>query len=161
MATSSYCLSTFLYHAEFVGLPPDADAFMADVGRSVAPSVPLPLLYGRPADGSFGVLPVVHHVRARHVTAATRLLHQLLQPAPARPLWTYMAEALLRSTCPDLHPAQTLLLPTLAQGLGDAGLVAAGDLCALTVPQPQPPVGCVAQHGGGSSECGPCGCSGY
>ena len=126
LGMSAYALSTFLYHAEFAGLPPTLDAFSMRLATAVDPAVPPPLLHGRPAHGGFGLLPLRQHVLARHASTASRLLSYLLPPspsapssppapAPARPPpWVGLASVLLRHACPALHPAQSLLAATLA-----------------------------------------------
>jgi hypothetical protein len=132
LAASTYALSTFLYHAEFTGLPPSLSDFTHRAASVIGPGVPAPLLTGRPCEGGFGLLPPRAHTLARHGNMAARLLLRLISPSsPHPPLWTHLAAALLSHCCPALHPAQTLLAATLAT----PDLVAAG---ALGLPVPQP-----------------------
>ena len=142
MAASAYALSTFLFHAEFAGLPSAGiTRFLAQAQACVGRGLPHDALVCRPQHGGFGMLPLLAHVQARHAAMASRLLGHLCspQPPPARPPpWVSLASALLRATCPSLHPAQTLLLATLAP----AHAVARGDLCAPAPhhqPLPLPP----------------------
>jgi len=72
------------------------------------------LLTGSPKLGGFGVLPLAHHLHARHAFTAGRLLRYLLCPAATSPPWMALAALILQATCPTLHPAQTLLLCTCA-----------------------------------------------
>ena len=135
---SAYACARLAYLAQFVGLPasPIVAAFVSRVSSAVGPGVPHALLGGRPRDGGFGLLPVQAHAVARHASMATRLLCHLLRPPPAStptpsetllasppatpllpartPPWTVIAGAVLKRVCPDLHPAQTLLLATAA-----------------------------------------------
>jgi hypothetical protein len=159
MAVSGYALSRVLHRAEFDTPPTDtleqlqhAAAQVTDQDRPAAagaprhPGVPHTLLPGRLRTGGFGLLPLVHHVTARHAAWALRLLHYLHAPVhvlggpqqPPSPPWLALASLLLRRICPALHPVQTLLLSTLctpaqvAQGLlptpHQACLIPAGPL---------------------------------
>jgi hypothetical protein len=88
MAAAAYVLSTFLYHAEFAGLPPPAvlDPFWASVTGAVGPGVlPSRLLTGSPSQGGFGLLPLHDHTRARHAATGSRLLGHLLATPPPPP----------------------------------------------------------------------------
>lgn len=125
-AASTYALSTFLYHAEFCGLPSSTLQFFFTWAARLGPGVPPVLLTGSPCHGGFGFLPLVQHIRARHGAMACRLLHFLARPPgpppvpPAPPLtpppppWASVAAYILRRCCPSLHPAQTLLAAALA-----------------------------------------------
>lgn len=80
MGSAAYGVSTFLYAAEFSDLPTDIHrqqltASVAKlVDRGLAPAshvrrftgVAARLLAGRPAEGGFGTLPWLEHIRARH-----------------------------------------------------------------------------------------------
>ena len=114
-AASSYAISTFLYHAEFSGMPPHLPQIITELRRAVAPGVPWCILTASPKEGGFGVLPVNQHIQARHAAWAVRLVHHLLQPpSPTTPHWVHVARFLLTSSCPTLHPAQFLLSATTA-----------------------------------------------
>jgi len=104
IGASSYGVSTLLYHAEFVGLPPalaasltsmtaklvDRDLAPADQRRAF-PGVKSELLSGPPSEGGFGMLPWVAHVQARHAVWGTRLLDEGGQHA-----WQVIGRAILR-----------------------------------------------------------------
>ena len=112
IAASSYALSSLLYVAEFTGLPTlpaptgrgrPVDAIapvqahvakLVDTGRGpphpnaterVFRGVSLENQFGSPRIGGFGVLPLRHHILARHVVWALRLAVALLK-SPV-PLW--------------------------------------------------------------------------
>ncbi|KAJ9526737.1 hypothetical protein QJQ45_017518 [Haematococcus lacustris] len=51
IASSTYALSTFLYHAEFSGLPPTLPTFTHTLYHLMVKNLPYPLAIGRPADG--------------------------------------------------------------------------------------------------------------
>jgi exonuclease III len=116
LAASAYALSKFLYHAEFTGLPIDIGPLQRNIQATVrhTAAIPYPLLTGRPADGGFGLLPLVQHVQARHAAMACRLLHALLDAAVPRPPWMQLASVILAHACPSLPPPQFLLLATQA-----------------------------------------------
>ena len=124
LAASTYVLSTALYHAEFGGLSQPLCDVAARVARRVAPGVPYTFLTCRPAEGGFGLLPFEEHIMARHVAMASRLVCRLLQPTDTWPAWVHFAAAILKTACPSLHPAQSLLAATLAS----ATAVERGDL---------------------------------
>jgi len=140
LAISAYAHSTTYYHAEHSATPDRALTTLnaeacAVVGDGVPPAWHS-LLFGRPADGAFGLLDSAAHVTARHGAMACRLVHNLRlaegeeaaqplspgtpqqgsprppPPQPHIPAWTWLAAALLRHACPALHPAQTLLAAT-------------------------------------------------
>ncbi len=122
LGASAYACSTVFYHAEFEGLPAEAERAVDEgVRRAVGSYIPGLLLSGGPARGGFGVLPVGAHVQARHAHMACRLLWHLLGGAPL--LWGHLAACLLRRTCPAVVPALVLLsaaqadLPDLERGL--------------------------------------------
>ena len=100
LAATAYALSSFLYHAEFEGLPPETDALNASVARAVGSGVAICLLTGSPARGGFGLLPVIEHIQARHAAMASRLLLALLA-APRSP------PAALVAPTPALGPDQS------------------------------------------------------
>lgn len=121
LATSTYALSTFLYHAEFSTPPPCLAEFRQRAARAVARGVAAPLLCGSPAKGGFGLLPLTHHTSARHAAIGGRLVHHLTQPPPASPpQWARLARFLLQRCCPDLHPAQALLACSFIRSPQDA-----------------------------------------
>ncbi len=92
LCTSSYATSACHFHAEQQGIPDDVAANIDSiVARAVdrggtakrcPAGIPAALLYGPPAHGGFGVLPLLQHTRARHLHAASRLLTALVSPAP-------------------------------------------------------------------------------
>lgn len=108
-AATGYGLGRLLFHMEFMGLPPrrQLDALLRRTARLVdrghvpgqgaqpvaVPNVGLP---GPPAAGGFGLLPLVEHVRARHMWWAIKLA---LSAAEAPP-WARVARALLRLYAP-------------------------------------------------------------
>lgn len=103
MGASTYALSPFLFHAEFVGIPPEQDitelqrmlAWLVD--RNMQPRaytwVRRELLVGSPKQGGFGVLPLLEHIRARHAWWAHRLLLRM-DNIP----WVHMVTQWLRTT---------------------------------------------------------------
>ena len=116
-ASAAYGVSRLLYFAEFLGHPPPAVASRlttitarlvdrarspASTGRSFA-GLHHSCLFGRPADGGFGVLPWPQHISARHACWAARLIAAPLCPT-ACPPWVAIARLLLR----DLPPAGLL-----------------------------------------------------
>ncbi|KAL6745479.1 hypothetical protein V8C86DRAFT_1768959, partial [Haematococcus lacustris] len=81
LAASTFAVSRFLFHGEFMGLPPppllqritSASQKLVDRGvppdsntRSPMPGVPGLLLSGAPSQGGFGLLPWKQHMLARH-----------------------------------------------------------------------------------------------
>jgi hypothetical protein len=142
LASSSYAVSQLLYFGEFEGLPSQSalKELGACMAASVGPGVGLPLLVGKPKEGGFGCLPVEEHLMARHGAMALRLLRSLLPSRLPMPPWAAVAAGLLLRACPDLHPAQTLLLATessredvgggilVPRGVGQAAHVPAGPL---------------------------------
>jgi hypothetical protein len=85
MGASTYAISPFLYHAEFVGLPP-VDT-LQELQRKLAWLVDRnlqrgggftwvrgELLVGSPSMGGFGLIPLKQHILARHAWWAHRLL---------------------------------------------------------------------------------------
>lgn len=117
MASSSYCVSTLLYHAEYLGPPPAAhldalatwSAALVDRGRppnATEPSFPgvaRPLLLGQPRCGGFGVLPWQFHISARLAAWGVRLA----TGSGATP-WERVAADLLRDAHPSLSPFSLL-----------------------------------------------------
>lgn len=87
MASASYGISKFLYHAEFGGSPPATYISQLNswssalVERSLPPNsqkrrfagVPGDMLYGHPKTGGFGALPWQQHITARHAAWGIRL----------------------------------------------------------------------------------------
>jgi hypothetical protein len=118
LATSTYTFSTFLFHAEFDGLPDAASAFAASAAANMSRPVPPALLTGSPSVGGFGLLPLREHLSARSAAMAGRLLRHLALPRPPAasptPPWVSLATVLLCHACPALHPAQTLLSATVS-----------------------------------------------
>ena len=116
-ASAGYGVSRLLYFAEFMGHPPAAVASRLQnitarlVDRARSPSVTgrafaglhHSALFGRPADGGFGVLPWDSHISARHAVWAVRLISAPLS-ARACPPWVRIARLLLH----DLPPAGLL-----------------------------------------------------
>ena len=116
-ANAGYGVSRLLYFAEFMGHPPPAiatrlstiTARLVDRARSPVaagrafPGLHRSVLFGRPADGGFGVLPWDSHISARHACWAVRLVSAPLS-APDCPPWVRVARVLLR----DLPPAGLL-----------------------------------------------------
>ena len=127
LAASSYALSSLLYVAEFTGMPtlpaPRGRlkdgvaplqahvAKLVDTGRGpshpdaterVFRGVSLENQFGSPRLGGFGVLPLRHHILARHVVWAVRLAVALLShPVP---LWARILESEIgRMHRGDLH----------------------------------------------------------
>jgi len=107
-AASSYALSSILNTAEFAGPPPGSDinmveqqvAALVDAKRSpndqsrrgfCALSAENQL--GRPLTGGFGVLPLRHHIMARHAVWAVRLAKALL--ADRVPPWATIAQSVV------------------------------------------------------------------
>ena len=116
LAASLYALSSLLYVAEFSGMPTlpaprgrgvDGGAplqahvaKLVDTGRGpfhpnaaerVFRGVSLENQFGSPRHGGFGVLPLRHHIVARHVVWAVRLaVATLMQPVP---LWARILKA--------------------------------------------------------------------
>ncbi|KAJ9526032.1 hypothetical protein QJQ45_009457 [Haematococcus lacustris] len=105
LAASTFAVSRFLFHGEFMGLPPppllqritSASQKLVDRGvppdsstRSPMPGVPGLLLSGAPSQGGFGLLPWKQHMLARHAVWACKLLGFLacdglpLQPMQVR-----------------------------------------------------------------------------
>ena len=116
LAASSYALSSLLYVAEFAGFPtlPAARgrlvdgiaplqaqvANLVDTGRGplqpnaterVFRGVSLDNQFGSPRLGGFGVLPLRHHILARHAVWAVRLLVALTSQRV--PLWARILKA--------------------------------------------------------------------
>ncbi|KAJ9512206.1 hypothetical protein QJQ45_012761 [Haematococcus lacustris] len=105
LAASTFAVSRFLFHGEFMGLPPppllqritSASQKLVDRGvppdsstRSPMPGIPGLLLSGAPSQGGFGLLPWKQHMLARHAVWACKLLGFLacdglpLQPMQVR-----------------------------------------------------------------------------
>jgi hypothetical protein len=89
LAASTFGVSRFLYHAEFMGLPPPAVLQqLHDLSRKLVdannkdgpPGVPSQLLSGAPSAGGFGLLPWQQHIIGRHLVWACRLLTYLALP---------------------------------------------------------------------------------
>eukprot|EP00798_Chlamydomonas_sp_ICE-L_P016498 gene16498-biopygen25438 len=94
-SSSSYGLSTLLYHAEFCGIPQevvddlqclttklvDRGLGPADKAR-VLPGVPSALLTGSPCQGGLGVMPWQHHITSRHAMWGVRLFRGAALNAP-------------------------------------------------------------------------------
>ena len=121
LAASGYALNGVLFHAEYEGLPPQAEAQLQSLTcRIVDRAAGMrglhdAQLYGSPQLGGFGLLPLGQHVAARHAKQATVLLSALCAPeAPGQPMWIGLARLVLTAVCPTLHPAQTLLLAVFA-----------------------------------------------
>jgi len=132
LAASTYALSSILYLAEFTDSPTSPNPLLdiqsvaySTVSHRPPPfspySIPTPFLTARPSQGGFGLLHVQRHSTARHAALATRLLSHLFSPTQdsssqtsSPPPWIHLASHLLKHSCPDLHPAHTLLLATIA-----------------------------------------------
>ena len=113
LACAGYAVSKILYHAECVGLPPDAVVAELShvvaklVDRGLAPDdrrrrftgVRADLLVGKPVCGGFGVLPLVEHCQARHAAWLYRLV-----TSPADSPLVVTATALLDELRPGLTP---------------------------------------------------------
>ncbi|KAJ9519804.1 hypothetical protein QJQ45_013500 [Haematococcus lacustris] len=105
LAASTFAVSRFLFHGEFMGVPPppllqritsasqklvDRDVPPFSNTRSPMPGVPGLLLSGAPSQGGFGLLPWKQHMLARHAVWACKLLGFLacdglpLQPMQVR-----------------------------------------------------------------------------
>ena len=111
--SGAYGLSTLLYHAEFVGLPPPAvleevdrwTAKLVDRGQKPTDSarafagVPGRLLAGSPKEGGLGALPWVAHLLARHVAWARRLIC-----GDSSTPWIWVARQLVASVAGYDHP---------------------------------------------------------
>lgn len=106
-----YALSTILYHAEFMGLPPATllrqltakTAAVVDRKGGRLTGVPGSMLIGRPAEGGFGLMPLELHVKARHAWWALALLRAPLHGWPPPP-WVLVARALIASIRPAASP---------------------------------------------------------
>lgn len=95
-ASAGYGVSKLLYHAEFLGHPPPAVARRLTratarlVDRAQGPrsrrrrfaGLHHSVLFGRPADGGFGALPLAEHVSARHARWGARLIALSHPPTP-------------------------------------------------------------------------------
>jgi hypothetical protein len=121
-----YALSTVLYHAEFMGLPPDTmlrqlnarTAAVVDRKGNRLTGVPGNMLIGRPAEGGFGLMPLQLHVQARHAWWALALLRAPLHGWPPPP-WVWVARSLITSIQPVASPF-TLLNQRQLEAAGDA-----------------------------------------
>ena len=128
--TSSYAISKALFLAEFSDMPEAQLSILernvqyfvdTGVSHSQPPSLPAhrptrglhhQLLYGRPADGGFGLLPLRQHILARHAVWASRLLQALTQPLAQQPQWATIASVLLQQCCPGVPPVAAVLMAT-------------------------------------------------
>eukprot|EP00798_Chlamydomonas_sp_ICE-L_P015786 gene15786-biopygen24812 len=119
-SSSSYGLSTLLYHAEFGGIPQevlndlqclttklvDRGLGPADKAR-VLPGVPSALLTGSPCQGGLGVMPWQHHITNRHAMWGVRLFRGLARGLqPWSPLWLLVAQELLLHLMPKSMASQ-------------------------------------------------------
>eukprot|EP00798_Chlamydomonas_sp_ICE-L_P027571 gene27571-biopygen11495 len=119
-SSSSYGLSTLLYHAEFGGIPQevvndlqclttklvDRGLGPADKAR-VLPGVPSALLTGSPCQGGLGVMPWQHHITSRHAMWGVRLFRGLARGLqPWSPLWLLVAQELLLHLMPQSMASQ-------------------------------------------------------
>lgn len=125
---SSYAVSKALFLTEFSDLPEAQLSllernvqYFVDTGvpHSRPPSLPASrptrglchqLLYGRPAEGGFGLLPLRQHISARHAVWASRLLLALTQPVSRQPQWATIASVQLQQCCPGVHPVAAILM---------------------------------------------------
>ena len=122
---SSYGLSTFLYHAEHEGAPPDALSQAAALAAAAVdrpftrmPGVTRALLSGSPSHGGFGLIPLVAQVRALHLATATALATALAAAAQGQgdaPPWVRAAGAALQQVAPGLHPLQALAVAAFSE----------------------------------------------
>ena len=120
---SAYALGQLPYAAEFTGWPDGCTdthrllqqaAMYVDSGRAPAAApapgdslwlgVPMPLLYGSPRIGGFGLLPLKEHVRARHASWTAAFIKHSMQPAPQQPPWVRVAAALLHEQHVNMQP---------------------------------------------------------
>lgn len=87
----------FLFHAEFMGLPPTAFALATIAAKQPVPCVPPGMLTGSPLVGGFDLLSLKAHTHARHAAMGCLLLRHLLASAPQQRLLT--PAAALRCGC--------------------------------------------------------------
>eukprot|EP00798_Chlamydomonas_sp_ICE-L_P011813 gene11813-biopygen720 len=119
-SSSSYGLSTLLYHAEFGGIPQevvddlqclttklvDRGLGPADKAR-VLPGVPSALITGSPCQGGLGVMPWQHHITSQHAMWGVRLFRGLARGLqPWSPLWLLVAQELLLHLMPQSMASQ-------------------------------------------------------
>jgi hypothetical protein len=121
-AASGYCLSSVLYHAEFGGLPSQAQ--MDDITKTVARlvdgrwkhswmerarrlvGISKEMMLGHPRDGGFGALDLQRHTHARWARWGMALAAVGPQPSSRHPWWARVAWAAHFSTNALLTPAQ-------------------------------------------------------
>jgi hypothetical protein len=164
LAASGYGVSRLLYHAEFAGMPPaaaltrlrSATARLVDGGhrpsdRERHPTgVPHALLAGSPADGGFGLLPWVEHIRARHAAWGARLVAGAAVGDAEQQPWVRIGRRVLDLHMPGVAVTPAALLhynPADHSLLGAAGATLpegplrrlAGGLAALPPCMPVPP----------------------
>jgi hypothetical protein len=123
LSVAGYAVSTLLYHAEFAGLPPDAQLqrLQSQLARVVehaqAPGAATPrrftgigqgLLAGSPKGGGFGMLPLVEHVQARWARRGAELIC-----SDGSKQWVQLARALIYGgrAPSDSSPLALLRLP--------------------------------------------------
>ena len=119
-AVSSYANSSFMYAAEFNGMPPAPLVKELELitkklvdrgqgpgaGRAKLCGVPSALLTGKPKDGGFGLLPWVAHIHSRHAAWGQRLLTSTASsPQP----WLAVAHRLFKLRHPNISPLAMLL----------------------------------------------------
>ena len=115
LAVSSYALSTFLYHAEYCALEdsPEGRQLLTDVHKWTAKLVDSKTppekstrfvgiaagqQCGTPSKGGFGVLPLNHHLDARHLYWVLQLYHHRERP------WGKLAMTILTNRMPTISP---------------------------------------------------------
>ena len=130
-AATGYGLGRLLFHMEFAGLPPSAmlakltaatarlvDESPGDAGRRRASGehrrltgVASVLQPGHPSLGGLGLLPLLRHIRARHLWWAVTFVRDAAL-AEDRPPWVDVTRAVLARTMPHASPL-SLLRPVL------------------------------------------------
>jgi hypothetical protein len=152
-ASAGYSLSTILYHAEFGGMPPEAqlqevikkEAELVD-GRCMRAGQRHPVRLtgvsaekqvGPPSQGGFGVLPLREHIRARHARWGLRLACSGTTPPDQLKWWVRAARELLRRRHMCDLPVQPFML------LSECGTSLTEPTC---LSQPAPPQGTVLRR---------------
>ena len=122
IASSTYGVSTLLFHAEYCGLPPEqslnamlsAHAALVDHNQDPAKRGQGPRRFsgiaaknqtGNPASGGFGVLPLREHMAARYTMWWLRLLKGLVAPLAEQAPWVTVARVALKVLMGGLRPS--------------------------------------------------------